>query len=175
MNLLSATHWTVHFLFLLEAVQSILVIADAFHWFVYNFGDYNGLLDLAYSSIDGPILDSFIAFVVQLVYCWRIWVLSRRRIAIPAIIALCALVSCIGGFVRGIKGYTVKRTPGLPGHLDAALILWNTAGALTDILIASSMTYLLLKLSSESTNHGVLRVMRRIGLLTLEANILTGM
>ena len=63
-------------------------MVDAFHWFVYNFGDTGALSDLSMAGIDGPVLDGFIALMVQLVYCWRIWVLSGRKAVLPAIIAL---------------------------------------------------------------------------------------
>lgn len=63
-------------------------MVDAFHWFVYNFGNTAALSDLSMAGIDGPILDGIIALIVQSVYCWRIWVLSGRRIVLPGIIAL---------------------------------------------------------------------------------------
>lgn len=78
----------VYFLFLLDAAQSILAMVDAFHWFVYNFGNTTALSDLSMAGIDGPILDGIIALIVQSVYCWRIWVLSGRKVVLPGIIAL---------------------------------------------------------------------------------------
>lgn len=63
-------------------------MVDAFHWFVYNFGNTAALSDLSMAGIDGPILDGIIALIVQSVYCWRIWVLSGRRVVLPGIIAL---------------------------------------------------------------------------------------
>jgi hypothetical protein len=63
-------------------------MVDAFHWFVYNFGNTEALSDLSMAGIDGPVLDGVIALIVQLVYCWRIWVLSGQRPVLPAIIAL---------------------------------------------------------------------------------------
>ncbi|KXN92499.1 hypothetical protein AN958_07446 [Leucoagaricus sp. SymC.cos] len=171
----------VHFLFLLDAAQSILAMVDAFHWFVYNFGNYDALHDVEMSGIDGPLLDSIIALIVQFTYCWRIWVLSRQRgllrTLLPTIIALLALASCVGGSMRGIEGSVVKRTPGVSGvtgHLDKfETILWNAAGSAADVLIALSMAYLLLSFGTENTDRGFLRKVRLIVIFTLETNLLT--
>ncbi|KAF5354147.1 hypothetical protein D9756_007298 [Leucocoprinus leucothites] len=135
----------VYFLFILDAAQSILAMVDAFHWFVYNFGNTEALSDLSMAGIDGPLLDGIIALMVQIVYCWRIWVLSGRRAVLPAIIALLGFLSCVGGAIRGIQGVTVKVASKLGGHFDFAVILWNATGAVADILIALSMTYLFQK------------------------------
>jgi hypothetical protein len=70
-----------------------MAMVDGFHWFVYDFGDYDALLDFKLSSIDSPIFDAVIAFVVQLVYCWRIWLLSKWRV-FPCIIAFVSLSVC---------------------------------------------------------------------------------
>jgi len=63
-----------------------MVMVDCFEWFVYEFGNYKNLFMFKLSSIDSPILNGVIEFLVQLVYCWHIWVLSKWRI-LPGIIA----------------------------------------------------------------------------------------
>ncbi|KAF5354110.1 hypothetical protein D9756_007312 [Leucocoprinus leucothites] len=168
-----ALRGVVYSLFFLDAAQSILAMVDAFHWFVYNFGNADALSDLSMAGIDGPFLDGIIAFMVQLVYCWRIWVLSRRRLVLPMIIALLGLVSCVGGAIRGIQGVTVKVASKLGGNFDFAVILWNAAGAAADILIASSMAYLLFTFSVRNTRRGLLRYIRLIAVFILETNMLT--
>lgn len=60
---------------------------DAFFWFAYNFGDTDKIYELHSSGIDIPLLDAVMALTVQLVYCWRIWVLSRWRV-VPILTAL---------------------------------------------------------------------------------------
>lgn len=81
----------VHVLFFLDTVQTVLIMNDAFNKYVYHFGDYDALLESTFSGTDGPVLDALIAMVVQFVYCWRIWVLSNRKV-----------LPCIIGFVRAI-------------------------------------------------------------------------
>lgn len=77
----------VHFLFLLDVAQTFMTMKDAFNWFVFNFGSYDALLHSGLSGIDAPVMDGIIAIIVQFVYCWRVWVLSKWRV-FPAIIAL---------------------------------------------------------------------------------------
>jgi hypothetical protein len=76
----------VHIIFVLDTAQTFMSMADAFHWFVYGFGDPTRLLDINLASINVPVFDALVAFIVQLVYCWRVWVLGRWRL-VPVIIA----------------------------------------------------------------------------------------
>jgi hypothetical protein len=62
-----------------------VTIADAFHWYVYNFGNYDAILDFPITN--APIFDAIIAIVVQLTYCWRIWTMSDWKV-LPIMIAL---------------------------------------------------------------------------------------
>lgn len=71
----------------LETIQTVMVTADAFHWFVYGFGDLEKSNDTFLNSWDVPLMDSVIALIVQAFYCWRIYKL-RNSYLIPAIIVL---------------------------------------------------------------------------------------
>lgn len=74
----------MHFIFLLDTVQSVLVMDDLFYWFVYHFNDYSSLGHFNYAVVDGPFLDAIIMFTVQIVYCWRVWKLGHWRF-LPAV------------------------------------------------------------------------------------------
>ncbi|KAJ3566613.1 hypothetical protein NP233_g6891 [Leucocoprinus birnbaumii] len=166
----------VHFLWLMETIQSVLALCDGFEWFVYHFGDYNSLVDYYNAAISNPIADSIIAFPVQLVYCWRIWVLSGWRL-LPSAIAFLALVAASAGFVQGINNQIVGSVTRIQPNMWFPIVekkLWYGASAVTDILIAVSMAYLLLKFKSEKYLSRNLRsILRRLLIFTLEANILT--
>ena len=90
LNLTSA----VHFLFLLDTVQSVIVMDDAFYWFVHHFNDFSSFGHFNYSLIDGPFFDSIIMFTVQIVYCWRIRRLGNWRV-IPAVTAFVSFFQCL--------------------------------------------------------------------------------
>jgi len=68
------------------ATQSIMVMVNCFEWFVYDFGNYRNLFMFKLSSVISLFFNGVIVFLVQLVYCWRIWVLSKWRI-LPGVVA----------------------------------------------------------------------------------------
>ncbi|KAG5349377.1 hypothetical protein C0989_004287 [Termitomyces sp. Mn162] len=58
-------------------MQSVLVAADAFHWFANGFGNMGILFEPFMSPFDTPILDGIIAFAEQTFFCWRLRVLHK--------------------------------------------------------------------------------------------------
>jgi hypothetical protein len=80
----------VYGLALLDILQTVMVTADAFHWFVYGFSNPL-LLDQPFlNSWDVPVLDSVISLIVQAFYCWRIYIL-RNGVVIPVLILIVSL------------------------------------------------------------------------------------
>ncbi|KAF5345955.1 hypothetical protein D9756_010912 [Leucocoprinus leucothites] len=71
---------------IVDTAQIFLVMVDIFSWYVDNYGDYITFLKFNVSPVDGPLLDSIIMFTVQLVYCWRLWVLGGWKV-LPAVAA----------------------------------------------------------------------------------------
>ncbi|KAF5350064.1 hypothetical protein D9756_009072 [Leucocoprinus leucothites] len=158
----------VHLLFLLDTIQTLITMDDVFFWFVYNYGDYSALLRFNIASIDGPFLDAIITFTVQLVYCWRLRVIGKWNI-MPTICALASMasVSSIGGITVGIHDVVSTK------EIKPAVYLWLFASAITDIVIASSMAYLLMKYQKENASRTTMAIVKRIVLLTLETNAVT--
>ncbi|KAJ6556298.1 hypothetical protein B0H19DRAFT_1262380 [Mycena capillaripes] len=77
----------VYGLAILDILQTALVTADAFHWFVFGFGNMDRLDDTFLNSWDVPMLDALISLIVQVFYCWRIYVL-RKTLVFPALISV---------------------------------------------------------------------------------------
>jgi hypothetical protein len=50
-----------------------------YYWFVSGFGNINHLASFIAASFDVPLMESIVAFSVQLFYVYRIWVLSAKR------------------------------------------------------------------------------------------------
>ncbi|KAJ3569658.1 hypothetical protein NP233_g4897 [Leucocoprinus birnbaumii] len=134
----------VHILFILDTAQSIMIMSDI------SF------------CLDGPLLDAVITFMVQIVYCWRLRVIGKWKI-LPVISALLALLSCVSGMLDEID----------PSHLRSAVYVWLFAGAITDILIASSMAYMLIQYRAARSNPSTMAIIKRILILILETNALT--
>ncbi|KAJ6628579.1 hypothetical protein B0H10DRAFT_1990471 [Mycena sp. CBHHK59/15] len=124
----------VYGLALLDILQTVMVTADAFHWFVYGFGNLIQLDEPFLNSWDVPIIDSVISLIVQAYYCWRIYFL-RKGVAIPVLILIVSLTQCAGGIVTGVRNYQI-------GHLSlsreyiVAETIWLSGGAVADLAIA---------------------------------------
>lgn len=80
----------VHFIFVVELVQTIFTVADGFHWFVFGFGDMNKLGEFFLANFDSPMMSAVIALVVQGMYAWRVYHLSKLRV-ITGVICLVRL------------------------------------------------------------------------------------
>ncbi|KAF5352675.1 hypothetical protein D9756_006281 [Leucocoprinus leucothites] len=131
---------TVHFMLLLDTIQSIMMMDDLFFWFVYNLNDYSAaVFRYNLSTIDGPFLDAFIMFIAQIVYCWRLRELGKWTV-LPAATAFLALVSCIFYADRLQIMFLDSVSSRKYSPVED---LWLLSSAVTDITIASSMTYLL--------------------------------
>ncbi|KAF9444970.1 hypothetical protein P691DRAFT_762923 [Macrolepiota fuliginosa MF-IS2] len=106
-----------------------------------------------------------------MVYCWRIWVLSNWRV-VPILTDFVALLAAACGMVSGIRDFRSQNIQ----LLDENYIrIWLFGSAVTDIAIASSMSYILLRatrgLGAVRTTTG--RKIMRLLTLTLETNAVT--
>ncbi|KAJ3561019.1 hypothetical protein NP233_g10454 [Leucocoprinus birnbaumii] len=132
----------VHVLFILDTVQSFMVMEDIFFWFVRNFGNPSALLQFDLSSLDGPLLDAVITFMVQLVYCWRLRVMGRWKV-LPI---LCALL---------IKFRTTQPSPHpkTVAVVKRVLVIILETNALTATLaIALTIVFLIPSITPPKTN-----------------------
>ncbi|KAJ3566627.1 hypothetical protein NP233_g6879 [Leucocoprinus birnbaumii] len=159
----------VHCIFLVDTAQTIMVMDDLFFWYVYGFGDASVMRQLHLASVDGPFIDAGIALTVQLVYCWRIWVLGKWRIT-PVVIAVLAIGGCASGMFVGIHDAVTGTVEPIDRKMDN---VWLFLTAATDILIAGSMTYLLLRFRSTKTSQSTMAAVKRILALTVETNAVT--
>ncbi|KAJ7654066.1 hypothetical protein DFH06DRAFT_1093084 [Mycena polygramma] len=162
----------VYGLALLDITQTVMVTADAFHWFVFGFGNMAQLDETFLNSWDVPVLDAVISLIVQAFYCWRIYFL-RKTIVIPVIILLISLTQCAAGIVTGVQAHQL-------GHLSLISTevipqtMWLVGGAVADVAIAGVLSWTLL--SQRNTGAGSSQthsVVSKIIRLIVETNALT--
>ncbi|KAJ7034463.1 hypothetical protein C8F04DRAFT_573848 [Mycena alexandri] len=161
----------VYGLALLDVLQTVMVTADAFHWFVYGFGNMSQLDEPFLNSWDVPVIDAVVSLVVQTFYCWRIYVLCKSRV-FPALIVSVSITQCVAGIYTGVRAH-------LLGHLS--LISTETVaqtvrrlGAVADVAIAGVLSWALVcqrsaTLALGSTRSTISRIIR----LIVETNALT--
>ncbi|TFK50443.1 hypothetical protein OE88DRAFT_1735991 [Heliocybe sulcata] len=159
----------VYGLYLVEATQTGLATSDAVRWLVTGWGRPEALEEINTSWLNVPLMGGMISCTVQLFFCWRIWILSGS-IYLPLVIALVALVSGSAGVAGGIMLRELDNISEI-AKLTPVTSVWLTCSAVADILIAISMTYLLVraKVGLRRTDRLVDRLVR----LTIETGTVT--
>ncbi|KAJ6551404.1 hypothetical protein B0H19DRAFT_168732 [Mycena capillaripes] len=163
----------VYGLAFLDVLQTVLVTADAFHWFVFGFGNMNQLDDTFLNSWDVPLLDALISLIVQVFYCWRIYVL-RKSWVFPGLIIFVSVVQCTFGTVTAVKAHELGKLS-LIGSTKAKVAfqtIWLVGSMVADVAIAAVLSWTLLRARTKAfrTSHSVIN---RIVTMTVETNALT--
>ncbi|KAJ7181208.1 hypothetical protein C8R46DRAFT_1319995 [Mycena filopes] len=183
----------VYGLALLDVLQTVMVTADAFHWFVYGFGNMTQLDETFLNSWDVPVLDAVISLVVQVFYCWRIHALTKARV-VPGLIVAVSITQCAAGIVTGVRvrPFTIPillcpRTTSKCefqahklGHLSlisteiVPQTMWLVGAAVADVAIAGALSWALMSQRSTTLPAGSTRsTISRIIRLIVETNALT--
>ncbi|XP_006455106.1 hypothetical protein AGABI2DRAFT_121050 [Agaricus bisporus var. bisporus H97] len=137
----------VHAQFLLETAQTIMSVADGFHWFVDGYGVGDQLSEFFLAAIDTPILCTLIAVISQGAYCWRIYRLSGWRV-ITSLIVVVILGQIAGGLGVGILMQQIGVITKWNHKVEAFMIVWTICTTVADVAIAIVMTWLLVSNSS---------------------------
>jgi len=160
----------VYVLALLDIMQTVMVTADAFYWFVYGFGNPIQLDHPFLNSLDVPILDSIISLIVQAFYCWRIYFL-RKGMVIPILILIVSLAQSSAGILTGVRNYQI-------GHLSLSSeyivteTIWLAGGAVADVAIAVVLAWTLLS-GRNGSRPAYNSMLSRLIRLIVETNALT--
>ncbi|PIL27160.1 hypothetical protein GSI_10301 [Ganoderma sinense ZZ0214-1] len=133
----------VYVIYLLDIFQSIVAASQAWQFLVAGWGRHINLEFPGWTFTALPIVSSLVSLGVQTFYAWRVWQLGRWRV-VPCIIILTALISAGAACAVAIRFAFTRSIASL--HATSAFIpaiLWLGAAAVADILIMSSMLYLL--------------------------------
>ncbi|KAF9063595.1 hypothetical protein BDP27DRAFT_1426761 [Rhodocollybia butyracea] len=161
----------VYGLAFIDVLQTCMMSADAFHWFVFGFGNMDQLNDTFLNSWDVPFLDSIISLVVQLFYCWRIYVLRNRSLLFPVIIGVVSLVQCGAGIATAVVAHRLGKLSLISTEVVEQTI-WLVGSVVADILITIVLSWTLLRTRSNELRTSD-SVLTRIVRLTVETNSLT--
>ncbi|KAF8897958.1 hypothetical protein CPB85DRAFT_192505 [Mucidula mucida] len=164
----------VYFVLAFETVQTIMNGVDVFNGFARGFGDMTIIGNPGISPIYTPVMGSIIAFVVQLFFCYRIFVIRRSAWWLCVLIALTALIQLVGGVAGGIRAQIFVNDIS-QGHSHGQTILvylWLVGDAVTDVVIASAMSFFLLHRRGRRPSQQI-DIVARIVRLTIETNVLS--
>ncbi|KAJ7467588.1 hypothetical protein FB451DRAFT_1040199, partial [Mycena latifolia] len=160
------TKCVVYSVYTIGLAQTILQTHDAFATYGSGFGDISEFTDIHLEWLDVPILGGLVAFIGQMFYAYRVYVLSGFWF-VPVLIVVVSLASSLGAILTG--AFTLAGMIFLLAVYSG--LVWCGASALCDIIIAVSMTsYLFTQASGfRQARALVLKVIR----LTLETGSLT--
>ncbi|KZT09995.1 uncharacterized protein LAESUDRAFT_756209 [Laetiporus sulphureus 93-53] len=124
-----------------EIVQTGLLTADSFDNWVYGYGNIDALATFHNGWFSVPVICGVLSAGVQMFFAWRIYVLSRARLLVGAIVIV-AFAQMSAAIASGVK---LKLLPAAAdqGQATPYIDAWLVGSVFTDIVIAVSMTYLL--------------------------------
>ncbi|KAJ7676678.1 hypothetical protein DFH06DRAFT_1428360 [Mycena polygramma] len=155
----------VYSMLLAMTVCTCLNGLDVQSWYGKFYGQIRGLSSRDHSSFYSPIMGSIIAAVVQLFFCYRIIVIKRAAWPLCVLIVIHSVMQTVGGIGVGIMSFELQF------HTRAVGIfmrLWLIPGPVADVLIASAMTYLLLRVEVAPKTRDIVK---DIVSLILETNM----
>ncbi|KAJ7918535.1 hypothetical protein B0H13DRAFT_2435858, partial [Mycena leptocephala] len=161
--------WLVYTVFILETIMTALNGADVYYWFAAGFGDVEQFSKPRFSPIYTPLAGSVIALVVQVFFCYRIYIIKQPALWLCVLIALISLLQAAGGIGGGISAY-LSSDEDHDHNRIIFIYLWLVGDAITDILIAAVMTVLLMKASEHKQTTDIVKQIVR---LVIETNTLS--
>ncbi|KAJ7432831.1 hypothetical protein B0H11DRAFT_2297150 [Mycena galericulata] len=146
---------------------------DVYYWFAVGFGDILRFSKPGFSAWYTPLMGSVMALVVQIFFCYRIYIIRRATLWLCILIALVSLLQAAGGICGGISSYVSENV--LHDHDRTIFVyMWLIGDAFADILIAAVMTVLLTKASLLQHHHKQTNdIVKRIVRLVIETNTLS--
>ncbi|GAA5997764.1 DUF6534 domain-containing protein [Rhodotorula paludigena] len=132
--------------------------------FIANFGNAPHLASSPWSFSVDPVCTAVVACIVQLHYTWRVYIIGKRSLWMPVIIAVLTLLQLALGVYLTAIALSDPLWTHLHRRLDWAVATWLFAMATADVCITGSITYHLRQVRSdfEQTNSLVDRIVRNI-------------
>ncbi|GAA5880013.1 hypothetical protein JCM8547_004848 [Rhodosporidiobolus lusitaniae] len=167
---------------LIVGLVSFLLVCDLFHtaiscytlWTVTNYMNPAALVKSPWSFTWDPFLCGVVAISVQLFYCYRIHVVSKRSWYLPVVIGVLAFLSCAFAIASTWKIYDLDSQFARFGEFRYGVAIWLIAAAVADVLITGSLIYYLRRASKGDYQRSA-SIVKRILTVTIETNGLTCM
>jgi len=161
----------VYFVVALETAQTITTGIDGFRWFANGFGNVLVIAAPGLGPLNTPIMGSIIALIVQSFFCYRIWVIKKSAWWLSALILAVSVISAVGGIIGGIEAW-IQEDISEDHNNNTVVNMWLIADVVADVMIAASMSFLLLRASNRRI-HQTHRMITRIIQMTVETNAIS--
>ncbi|KAK0486476.1 hypothetical protein IW261DRAFT_1359283 [Armillaria novae-zelandiae] len=139
------TKYLVYGIYILEFVQTMLVTYDVFATLGYGFGDFDALTRMYFNWLIVPIMSGIVAFVGQVFYAYRVFILSKSR-TVPILITCVSLTNFVAAIITGVFCLQAGNVTKINNRkIFITFGIWCGASALCDVIIAICMTYYLMR------------------------------
>ncbi|KAF9459054.1 hypothetical protein BDZ94DRAFT_1312768 [Collybia nuda] len=143
----SILRYIVYTLLCIECLQTGLVTHTGWEIFAFHWGDPTVLQNIPWSSAATPVVCGVVAVIVQLYFCWRIWLLGTNQIVARVVGAVCALLAitqCIAALTYGAKYISLKLDVTFFQTIESKVIaiIWLVCTVVCDVLITASLVYI---------------------------------
>ncbi|KAF9451110.1 hypothetical protein P691DRAFT_757589 [Macrolepiota fuliginosa MF-IS2] len=162
----------VYAVYLGETARSIVMAYDAYDIFAVGFTNRESLYAVHHIWFTCCVSNAILAFVVQILYAYRIKILSTSYTC-GISIAFLSFVQLVGGVTAGVGAKLVGNFEAHTTYEFVGYVVNKAGAALCDILIAILMTYYLLRMrkNSRMAEDIITRIIR----LVVEAGTMTSL
>ncbi|KAJ7144932.1 hypothetical protein C8R43DRAFT_1013529 [Mycena crocata] len=154
-----------------EILQTLSDTRDTIHVFGVGWGNPYILDEVGWSWLSVPVIGASIACAGQLFFAWRIYIISRS-LYMPVLISFITAFQWGAGIWTGVEIGRAKKFSLLQFHLFKPPVAWLAATALSDLVIAASTSFYLLKSRRSGFRHSTDAVISRIVKITVETGLL---
>ncbi|KAF7334404.1 hypothetical protein MVEN_02269600 [Mycena venus] len=179
-----AIKFLVHFVSVLELVQTGFITHTAWWHLVQNWGKPNGLLIAPWTSTYVPILNGLASASVQGFFAWRIWLFETKstigRIEAKYIgrltaglIILTALMQFSAAVWVAVEFVRASRNIANTALIGAAAETWLVGSFVCDLLITITMVIILLSARRKTSSKSTMFLLNNLIINTIETGAIT--
>ncbi|KAJ7095463.1 hypothetical protein C8R43DRAFT_1114969 [Mycena crocata] len=169
----------VVFVALAEIAQTLGDSRNTVRTFGAGWGNLEAMDDVGWAWLSVPILGSLIAAVGQIFFAWRIYIISKKKICVPVLVAIVTTIQLGAGIWTGVLIVRAGKFSRLEfAHLKPP-IAWLSATAASDLIIVLGTVFYVLKAKQPefrtSTQAALSRIVKagyEFELVTVETGLL---
>jgi len=166
----AAYRWAVWILLLIDISHTVCCQITLWIWFVAHYGEPASIIRAPWSFAVDPVMCGIVAFVVQLFYAHRIYLLGERSMIIPSLVVFGSLFQLAWSAGATAQVFVIQYFANFQ-IWTYGVACWLGMAAAIDMLITASLVWLLSR--SKSCVRKTNTIVDRLIYLTIETNGLT--
>ncbi|KAJ7728902.1 hypothetical protein B0H16DRAFT_1587920 [Mycena metata] len=155
----------------LEVLQTAGDSRNTIVSFGSGWGNFDSLDEVHFAGFSVPIIGSTIAFIAQLFFAWRIFIISGGSWYMPLLIAAIATFQMGAGIWTGVDIIRAKRFSQLTFEQLRPPIAWLSATAACDLIIVAATLYYIIQARQPGLRQVTKTSLSRIIKVTVETGV----